>query len=200
VSGERIGLLGGTFDPIHIGHLHLAQAVADVAALDKVLFMPVGSPAHRETHAPADDRREMTQLAIARNTRFEFDGTALEQPAPAYTADTLALLRERRPHDRFCFIAGIDSLARSRWRRLDEVAAALEKFYVARREGVDVAELAPTLADLAPELRARFEIVDVSLMDLSSTEIRALVKAGRSVRYLVPDVVAGYIADRSLYR
>jgi len=200
VSGERIGLLGGTFDPIHIGHLHLAQAVADVAALDKVLFMPVGSPAHRETHAPADDRKEMTQLAIARNTRFEFDGTALEQPAPAYTADTLALLRERRPHDRFCFIAGIDSLARSRWRRLDEVAAALEKFYVARREGVDVAELALTLADLAPELRARFEIVDVSLMDLSSTEIRALVKAGRSVRYLVPDVVAGYIADRSLYR
>ena len=200
MSGERIGLLGGTFDPIHIGHLHLAQAVADVAALDKVLFMPVGSPAHRETHAPADDRKEMTQLAIARNTRFEFDGTALEQPAPAYTADTLALLRERRPHDRFCFIAGIDSLARSRWRRLDEVAAALEKFYVARREGVDVAELALTLADLAPELRARFEIVDVSLMDLSSTEIRALVKAGRSVRYLVPDVVAGYIADRSLYR
>jgi len=200
VTGQRIGLLGGTFDPIHIGHLHLAQAVADVAALDKVLFMPVGSPAHRETHAPADDRKEMTQLAIARNTRFEFDGTALEQPAPAYTADTLALLRERRPHDRFCFIAGIDSLARSRWRRLDEVAAALEKFYVARREGVDVAELAPTLADLAPELRARFEVVDVSLMDLSSTDIRALVKAGRSIRYLVPDVVAGYIADRSLYR
>ena len=200
MTGQRIGLLGGTFDPIHIGHLHLAQAVADVAALDKVLFMPVGSPAHRETHAPADDRKEMTQLAIARNTRFEFDGTALEQPAPAYTADTLALLRERRPHDRFCFIAGIDSLARSRWRRLDEVAAALEKFYVARREGVDVAELAPTLADLAPELRARFEVVDVSLMDLSSTDIRALVKAGRSIRYLVPDVVAGYIADRSLYR
>ncbi|HET9341688.1 MAG TPA: nicotinate-nucleotide adenylyltransferase [Candidatus Eremiobacteraceae bacterium] len=200
MSGERIGLLGGTFDPIHIGHLHLAQAVADVAALDTVLFMPVGSPAHRETHASAEDRKEMTQLAIARNTRFEFDGTALEQPAPAYTADTLALLREKRPHDRFCFIAGIDSLARSRWRRLDEVAETLEKFYVARREGVDVAELAPILSDLAPELRARFEIVDVALMDLSSTEIRALVKAGRSIRYLVPDVVAGYIADRSLYR
>jgi len=200
MSGERIGLLGGTFDPIHIGHLHLAQAVADVAALDKVLFMPVGSPAHRETHAPADDRKEMTQLAIARNPRFEFDATALEQPAPAYTADTLAFLREKRPDDRLCFIAGIDSLARSRWRRLDEVAAALEQFYVARRDGVDVAELEPILADLAPELRARFELVDVSLMDVSSTDIRALVKAGRSIRYLVPDAVAGYIADRSLYR
>lgn len=200
MSAQRIGLLGGTFDPIHIGHLHLAQAVADVAALDKVLFMPVGSPAHRETHASADDRKEMTQLAIARNARFEFDDTALEQPAPAYTADTLALLRQKRPDDRFCFIAGIDSLARSRWRRLDEVARALEKFYVARREGVDVAELAPMLADLEPESRARFEIVDVSLMDVSSTEIRALVKAGRSIRYLVPDAVAGYIADRALYR
>jgi nicotinate-nucleotide adenylyltransferase len=200
VNGERIGLLGGTFDPIHFGHLHLAQAVADVAALDKVLFMPVGSPSHRETHAPAEDRKAMTRLAIARNVRFEFDGTALEQPAPAYTADTLALLRVKRPHDRFCFIAGIDSLVRSRWRRLDEVADALETFYVARREGVDVAELAPMLADLAPESRSRFEIVDVSLVDVSSTEIRALVKAGRSIRYLVPDVVAGYIADRSLYR
>ena len=200
MSAPRIGLLGGTFDPIHLGHLHLAQAVADVAALDKVLFMPVGSPAHRETHASADDRKEMTQLAIARNARFEFDGTALEQPAPAYTADTLALLREKRPDDRFCFIAGIDSLARSRWRRLDEVARSLEKFYVARRGGVDVAELAPLLADLAPELRARFEVVDIALMDVSSTEIRALVKAGRSIRYLVPDAVAGYIADRSLYR
>ena len=197
---ERIGLLGGTFDPIHIGHLHLGQAVADVAGLDKVLFMPVGSPAHRETHASADERREMTELAIARNTRFEFDDTALVQPAPAYTADTLKLLRAKRPHDRFCFIAGIDSLVRSRWRRLDEVAAELDKFYVARREGVDVAELAPMLADLRPELRARFDVIDVSLMDLSSTEIRALIRAGRSIRYLVPDVVAGYIADHSLYR
>lgn len=200
MSGERIGLLGGTFDPIHVGHLHLAQAVADVAELDKVLFLPVGSPAHRETHARAEDRKAMTQLAIARNARFEFDDTALAQPAPAYTADTLALLREKRPDDRFCFIAGIDSLVRSRWRRLDEVAAALEKFYVARRDGVDVAELAPMLADLTPELRARFEVVEVSLMDVSSTEIRALVKAGRSIRYLVPDAVAGYIADHSLYR
>lgn len=200
MSGERVGLLGGTFDPIHIGHLHLAQAVADVAELDRVLFLPVGSPAHRETHADAEHRKAMTQLAIARNSRFEFDDTALVQPAPAYTADTLALLREKRPDDRFCFIAGIDSLVRSRWRRLDEVAAALEKFYVARRDGVDVAELAPMLAGLAPELRARFEVIDVSLMDVSSTQIRALVKAGRSIRYLVPDAVAGYIADHSLYR
>ena len=200
MSGERIGLLGGTFDPIHLGHLHLAQAVADVAHLDRVLFMPVGSPAHRETHAGADDRRAMTQLAIARNARFELDDTALEQPAPAYTADTLRLLREKRPGDRFSFIAGIDSLVRSRWRRLDEVAAALEKFYVARRDGIGARELDAALGDLSPELRAHFEIVDAALMDVSSTDIRALVKAGRSIRYLVPDAVAGYIADKSLYR
>ena len=200
MSGERIGLLGGTFDPIHLGHLHLAQAVADIAQLDRVLFMPVGSPAHRETHASADDRKAMTQLAIARNARFELDDTALEQPAPAYTADTLRLLREKRPGDRFSFIAGIDSLVRSRWRRLDEVAAALEKFYVARRDGIGARELDAALGDLSPELRARFEIVDAALMDVSSTEIRALVKAGRSIRYLVPDAVAGYIADESLYR
>lgn len=200
MSGERIGLFGGTFDPIHIGHLHLAQAVADVAQLDRVLFMPVASPAHRETHASAEHRTAMTRLAIARNSRFELDETALEQPAPAYTADTLVLLRKKRPADRFCFIAGIDSLVRSKWRRLDEVAAALEKFYVARRHGAEPAELEPVLADLTPDLRSRFELVDVSLMDVSSTDIRALVEAGRSIRYLVPDAVAGYIADASLYR
>ena len=161
--------------------------------------MPVGAPAHRETHASADDRRTMTQLAIAGNQRFELDDTALEQPAPAYTADTLALLRAQRPEDALCFIAGIDSLVRSRWRRLEEVAAQLDRFYVVRREGLDDASLAPVLDDLAPDLRARFEIVDAGLMDVSSTSIRALVKEGRSIRYLVPDAVVGYIADRELY-
>ena len=200
MSGQRIGIFGGTFDPIHVGHLFVAEAVFDAAQLSTVLFVPVGSPAHRHTHASAADRRAMTELAIAGNSRFAFDSTGLEQQAPAYTADTLALLRKKHPEARFVFIAGIDSLVRSAWRRLDEVADQLERFVIVSREGTNRSDLDPTLRDLPAELRARFDVVDVPLIDVSSTTIRELVAAGRSIRYLVPDAVREYIAARALYK
>ena len=196
----RTGVFGGTFDPIHVGHLHIADAVADVMDLQRVLFVPVGDPAHRRTHAAAHHRRAMTDLAIADNERFSLDVTGLEQPAPAYTADTIALLHTAHPHDTFFFIAGVDALTRSRWRRLDEVARAVERFYVVMRPGTEARELEPLLATLSEAERARFEIVDVTPMDVSSTEIRKLVSERRSIRYLVPDAVARYIADEGLYR
>lgn len=200
MTARRTGILGGTFDPIHIGHLHIAEAVRDLQRLDRVLFVPVGDPAHRQTHAPAHHRRAMTALAIAANERFALDDTGLRQPAPAYTADTLTLLRQAYPSDAFFFISGVDSLTRSRWRRLDEVARALDRFYVVRRTGANEDELAAALSGLAAQDRERFEIVDVTPMDVSSTEIRALVARGRSIRYLVPDAVARYIEDEGLYR
>jgi nicotinate-nucleotide adenylyltransferase len=142
----------------------------------------------------------MTELAIAGNPRFALDSTGLEQPAPAYTADTLSLLRAKRPDDAFFFIAGVDSLARSRWRRLDEVAASLEAFFVTSRRGVGDDELESALSDLAPDLRARFQRIEVSLVDVSSTAIRSLVEQHRSIRYLVPDAVREYIDEQKLYR
>ncbi len=200
MSGARIGVFGGAFDPIHFGHLHLAQAAAEIATLDRVLFVPMAAPAHRDTHAAAPHRRAMTALAIAGNARFALDDTGLEQPAPAYTADTLALMRAKHPNDAFVFIAGIDSLARSRWRRLDEVAGMLERFLVAQRDGIDESELAPILAGLPAQLRARFVPIDVAMMDVSSTAIRALVAKRRSIRYLTPDAVVEYIESNGLYR
>ena len=200
MSGKRTGVFGGAFDPIHLGHLHLAQAAAEAGALERVLFVPIAAPAHRDTHAGADHRRAMTELAIAGNPRFQLDETGLHQPAPAYTADTLALMRKRYPDDRFFFIAGIDALTRSKWRRLDEVAAALERFYVGARSGVDASELAPVIGDVPPELRGRFEPFEVSLMDVSSTAIRALVAKRKSIRYLVPDAVMRYVEENGLYR
>jgi nicotinate-nucleotide adenylyltransferase len=196
---RRVGVFGGTFDPIHLGHLHLAETVAQMGALDSVLFLPMASPAHRETHAGAGARRAMTELAIAGNPKFAFDSTGLEQAAPAYTFETMRLLRERRPDDEFSFIAGIDALVRNPWRRLDDVARTLERFFVAARQGVDPAELTTALADLAPDLRSKFTLVDVSLVDVSSTSIRTLVSERRSIRYLVPDAVRDYIAQHSLY-
>ena len=200
MSGARIGVFGGTFDPIHVGHLYLAEAAAESAGLERVLFVPVAAPGHREAHAAAVHRRAMTELAIAGNARFTLDETGMEQPSPAYTADTLALMRRRYPNAALSFIAGIDSLTRSRWRRLEEVATQLDRFLVAARDGVDDGELAPVIADLAPDLRARFQRINVLMTDVSSTAIRALIGKRRSVRYLVPEAVIAYIETHGLYR
>ncbi len=200
MNARRTGVFGGTFDPIHVGHLHIAEAVGDAEGLARVLFVPVGDPAHRRTHAAASHRRAMTELAIADNERFVFDDSGLRQPSPAYTADTLALLRERFPEDRFFFIAGVDALTQSTWRRLDEVARAVERFFVVARPGSDARELSSAIGDLPRDARERFVVVDVTPMDVSSTQIRALVARARSIRYLVPDAVARYIAQEGLYR
>lgn len=200
MSARRTGIFGGTFDPIHVGHLYVAEAVRDACALDRILFAPMAAPAHRETHASAADRRAMTEFAIAGNSRFALETTGLEQAAPAYTADTLALMREKYPGDAFFFIAGIDSLTRSRWRALDRVAAELEQFIVVSRERIDERELEPILVDLPAELRSRFRRLDLPLVDLSSTAIRELVMRGRTIRYLVPDAVMEYIVKNGLYK
>src|ERR1700694_2755996 len=172
MSSQRLGIFGGTFDPIHVGHLYAANVVLVQERLDRVLFLPVGDPAHRATHAPPEDRMEMARLAIADNIGFAVDDTALRQPGPVYTADTLPLLRKRFPNAAFSFIAGTDSLVRSTWRRLNEVIEALE----------------------------RFSVLNVPLVDVSASAIRAAIAEGRPVRYLVTDPVLEYIEQRKLYR
>lgn len=200
MSGPRLGIFGGTFDPVHLGHLYVANAVREQAGLDSVLFLPVGEPAHRATHAAADDRAAMVQLAIADNPGFALDDTALHQAGPVYTADTLPLLRQRYPNAAFSFIAGTDALVRSSWRRLDEVVTALERFLVVTRDQAAAAELRPVLAALPENLARRFSVLDLPLVDVSASAIRASVARGLPLRYLVPDAVAHYIEERGLYR
>jgi len=133
---RRTGILGGTFDPVHDGHLAIARGTLELGSLDRVLLMPVGAPGHRETRAPAADRAAMVRLALeGSDPRLQFDDTALDQPAPAYTADTLALAHAAYPEDDLSFIAGAYSIAHSVWRRLDEVAALVEHFYIIPRRG-----------------------------------------------------------------
>jgi nicotinate-nucleotide adenylyltransferase len=198
---RRTGILGGAFDPVHDGHLAIARGVLDQTLLDRILFMPVGAPAHRATHALAADRAEMVRLALkGQDPRLQFDATALDQPGPAYTADTLALARKAYPDDALFFIAGADSLGFSKWRRLDEVAAAVERFYVVPRRGSAWSDVEKVIGELAPALRARFEPLDIAVADISASEIRARVAAGESIAGLVPDEVARYIARAGLYK
>jgi len=200
VATRCVGILGGTFDPVHYGHLFIADAVRELARLDSVLFMPVGNPTHREVHANASDRTTMVELAIFGNPFFALDRTALEQAGPVYTADSLAILHARCPDDELYFIAGVDSLTVSRWRRLDEVAGLLARFYVVRREGASTADIAGIVGDLGPSLQERFVVLDLPLVDISASVIRERVKSGRTIRYLLPDTVGQYIEEKRLYR
>jgi nicotinate-nucleotide adenylyltransferase len=199
----RLGIFGGSFDPIHNGHLFVAEAVREACALDAVVFVPTRDGKHYRggaMSAPAHERAQMVRLAIAANVAFALDESDLEPDATGYTADLLPRLRVRYPDAAFTFVVGGDSLVRSRWRRLDEVIDALEALVVAPRGGVSSAEIDTTLADLAPQRQAKVKQLDLPLVAESATLIRERMHAGKSVRYLIPEPVQRYITERGLYR
>ncbi|TAM59694.1 nicotinate (nicotinamide) nucleotide adenylyltransferase [bacterium] len=187
----RLGILGGTFDPVHFAHLYVAEAARATFALDAVLFTPTGSFRHRaqEPGAPLSDRVEMLRLAIASNPAFRFEDADLT--GTGYTADLIPRLRAKYPGDELHFIAGADSLVASPWRRLDEIFAALDGFVVATRAGVD--------APLPPQIDRHVQHLEIPPLSTSASRIRTLARAGRPIRYLVPDAVAAYITERALY-
>jgi nicotinate-nucleotide adenylyltransferase len=199
----RVGIFGGSFDPVHNGHLFVAEAVRDACDLERVLFVPTREGKHYRDgamSAPAPERAQMLRLAIAANPAFALDESDLLPDASGYTADLLPRLRARHPDAAFTFVVGGDSLVRSRWQRLDEVIDAVEAFVVAPRGTITGDDLDIALADLAPGRRAKIRFLDLPLVAESATLIRERLGAGRSVRYLIPEPVYRYIEERGLYR
>jgi nicotinate-nucleotide adenylyltransferase len=197
----NVGIFGGGFDPIHNGHLFVAEAVGEACGLDRVLFVPTRDGPHRTTPvATTRQRTDMVRLAIASNPAFAFDESDLADDSTGYTADLLPKLRARYPDDAFTFIVGGDSLVRARWNRLEAILAQLERFVIAPRGDVTAVELERALADVVPEMRAKFQFLDLPLVAESATLIRSRLAAHKSVRYLVPEPVYRYIAEHGLYR
>ncbi|HZO93865.1 MAG TPA: nicotinate-nucleotide adenylyltransferase [Candidatus Baltobacteraceae bacterium] len=199
----RLGIFGGSFDPIHNGHLFVAEAVREACALERVLFVPTREGRHyRDSamNAPPHERAQMIRLAIAGNPSFALDETDLAPEASGYTADLLPRLHARHPGAAFTFIVGGDSLVRSRWRRLDEVLDALEALVVAPRGGVSPEEIDAALTAFDPARREKTRRLDLPLVAESATLVRERMAAGKSVRYLIPEPVHRYIAERGLYR
>jgi len=194
----RIGLLGGTFDPIHAGHLAAAKAALDCAELDRVMFIPAAQPPHRpRAIATADDRLEMCRLAIEGDTRFVVSDVELERGGPSYTVDTLAELRRSHPGDQLRLILGWDAARLfSTWRRPDEVRA-LATIVVVARPG----SAAPRKADLEPAgLGGQGVILCLEpTSDVSASEIRRALASGESIAGKVPAAVERYIAAHHLY-
>jgi nicotinate-nucleotide adenylyltransferase len=196
-----LGIFGGSFDPVHNGHLFVAEAVRDICGLDRVLFVPTRGGHHRSGPLSAPDvRGDMIRLAIAANTAFAYDDSDLAPDATGYTADLLPRLTAKFPNQELTFIVGGDSLVRSRWQRLDEIIDTLAGFVIAPRGEVTENELDRALADLSAERRAKIRYLDLPLVAESATIIRARLAEGRSVRYLVPEPVFRYIAENELYQ
>ncbi len=194
--GRRIGVMGGTFDPVHHGHLSAANEVAAQFDLDEVVFVPTGQPwqkADREV-SPAEDRYLMTVVATAANPLFSVSRTDIDRPGPTYTYDTLrALLGQYGDDSELFFITGADALAQILgWVRGDELFA-LAHFVGVSRPGYDPVDLSDFPAGAVT-------LVDIPALAISSSDLRARVGAGKPISYLVPDGVAAYIGKRGLYR
>jgi nicotinate-nucleotide adenylyltransferase len=195
----KVGVLGGTFDPPHIGHLVIGDQALHQLRLDEIWYTPVGQPTHKVGRpvSPAMHRVAMTRLAIATHAQFRLREDDVERPGPHYSLTLMQLLRERHPEHAFTFIIGEDSLADlPKWhqpaRLLDLVALA-----VAHRPGIR-----PNMAAIhavVPDIERRVRWVEAPLLDLTSTDLRQRLGGGRSTRYLMPRAVADYAAEHALY-
>jgi nicotinate-nucleotide adenylyltransferase len=194
----RIGVLGGTFDPIHFGHLAAASAAADCAELDRVLFIPSAQPPHRaDAIAPAPHRLEMTRLAVTGHESFAVSDIEMRRDGPSYTSDTLVELQRKHPRDELWLILGWDAARLfSTWHEPEKIKQ-LASFVVVSRPG--------TPTPHADELTAAgFDPVHVVLClrhtpDISASELRQAIASGESISQSVPEPVAAYIAAHHLY-
>jgi len=191
----RIGVMGGTFDPIHHGHLVAASEVAHIFALDEVVFVPTGQPWQKQGKkvSPAEDRYLLTVIATASNPRFSVSRLDIDRPGPTYTIDTLRDLRAVRGEDaEFYFITGADALSRMlSWQDVDELFT-LAHFVGCTRPGHRLT------GQGLPE--DKVSLVEIPALAISSTGCRHRVAEGEPIWYLVPDGIVQYIAKRGLYR
>ncbi|MFN0040970.1 MAG: nicotinate-nucleotide adenylyltransferase [Burkholderiales bacterium] len=215
-SNGAIGVLGGTFDPIHLAHLRLAEELADTFALHRVRFVPAAVPPHRNTpSASAEQRLEMVRLAVAGNPRFEVDARELARQGPSYSYDTLHDLRAETGRT-LCLLMGADAFVAlatwHRWRELFDLAHIV----VARRPGYPLDQLAASLPgplkeeylhrncpdrDVLHETPGgRVFTFELTALEVSATALRKLISQGASLRYLLPDAVIQYIQTHHLYR
>ena len=187
----KIGILGGTFNPVHIGHLILAEEAREKIGLDKVLFVPAHLPPHKDAScvASAKDRYEMVRLAIRGNKFFEVSDIEVKRKGPSYTIDTLKELKRDFPGDELYFIIGSDLLTYlDDWKDLAEILKMI-KFVVATRPNYPLEKIPSYIRTVA-----------IRAVDISAFEVRNCIKEGKSFRYLVPEPVFDYIAAKKLYK
>jgi nicotinate-nucleotide adenylyltransferase len=194
MAARRVGIMGGTFDPIHHGHLVAASEVADQFELDEVIFVPTGEPYQKSERdvSPAEHRYLMTVIATASNPRFWVSRVDIDRPGPTYTIDTIRDIAELRAGAELFFITGADALSQIlSWHDHEEMLR-MARFIGVTRPGYELTD------EHLPS--AAVTLVDVPAMAISSSAVRGRVPAERPIWYLVPDGVVQYIAKHRLYR
>lgn len=200
---RKLGIMGGTFDPIHFGHLVTAEAARKEFGLERVLFLPSGTPPHKNPQgvSDAEHRYMMTVLATLSNPYFDVSRVDIDREGISYTVDTLRILREQYGDDtELYFITGADAILEiMRWKSSDELLQ-LAQFIGATRPGFELDSIPPETKAWLDQYPDRVHMIKVPALAISSTDIRERVRSGNSIRYLVPEPVEHYIRRNGLYK
>lgn len=198
---KKVGILGGTFNPIHIGHLLLAETAYDNFSLDYVLMMPNGNPPHKhlDTNENTEHRMKMLKLAVMNNSHLIPSAFELEREGIIYTYKTLELLCQENPETEFYFILGADSLASLEQWQHPEIICKSAILLVAVRDDMDKEALRQQMQVLEEKYQAKLHLMDMPAIEVSSHDIRNRIEKGHSVRYLISEEVREYIQRNHLY-
>jgi len=200
---NRLGVMGGTFDPVHYGHLVTAEAVRDKFKLDRVIFVPTGKPPHKKGYKVTDAKHRylMTVLATVTNPFFEVSRIEIDREGYTYTIDTILEFKKMLPEDtKIYFITGADAVLEIlTWKKVDELLQ-LCNFVAATRPGYEPSQLNEMIKYVEKVYDSTIHMVEVPAMAISSTDIRRRVNTNRPIKYLVPESVEYYIMKNGLYR
>jgi nicotinate-nucleotide adenylyltransferase len=188
----RLGVMGGTFDPVHFGHLVAANEAASAFGLDKVIFVPTGEPWQKQTITDSGHRFNMTKLAIAGNSHFDISRVDVDRPGPTYTVDTLRDIKSQHPEAELFFITGADSIAQiGSWKDSEQIWP-LAHLVGVTRPGHSL--------EVPKSPHGAVSLLEIPALAISSTDIRARVESGKPIDYLLPASVIDYIQKNNLYR
>ncbi|WP_138159775.1 nicotinate-nucleotide adenylyltransferase [Peptoniphilus catoniae] len=197
---KKYGIMGGTFDPIHYGHLMISEYIRDEMNLDEIIFVPTGSPPHKKDILDASIRYEMTKIGILENKYFTVSDIETKKEDTSYSVDTIKEFESILDGDLY-FIVGSDTLFQLKtWKRFDELAKRVEFIVAVRPEYMSTKILDLELSYLREKYESKIHLIETPLYEISSTDLRERLSSGKSVKYLIPDKLIKYIEEKGLYK
>lgn len=198
---KKYGIFGGSFNPIHYGHLMICEYIKEEMGLDKVIFIPTGNPPHKEIGVSAEDRYEMVRLAISPNPDFEISDIETTRVKLSYTVDTIRELKKIYKEEKLYFLIGLDSLFQLKtWKKIEDLSQEIE-FVVALRPGyINKEEINREIDFLRENFGTKINLIKTPLYEISSTDLRDRIHEGKSLRYLIPKKVLDYIEESGFYK
>lgn len=198
---KKYGIFGGSFNPIHYGHLMICEYIKDEMGLDKVIFIPTGNPPHKDLEVSAKDRYEMVRLAISPNPDFEISDIETTRVKMSYTVDTIRELKKIYREEKLYFLIGLDSIFQFKtWMKIGDLSKEIE-FVVALRPGyINKEEINREIDFLRENFGTKVNLINTPLYEISSTDLRDRIREGKSLRYLIPKKVLDYIEESGFYK